>query len=135
MAYATAAVRFDEPVFSSTRNVHGDRVGADEQRLRNVLVGLAAGEQLQDLELTRGQTGGIAREPQSITFAKRRNTLSKQDEIERRGYLLAFIEQRRRLHPVVPGATVQERGGIIVTRPGELGLKPLARQNANACSK
>ena len=36
--------------------------------------------------------------------------------------------------PVVPGATVQERGGIIVTGPGELG-RPLARQNANACSK
>ena len=87
-----------------TRNMDGDRVGADEQRLRNVLVGLAAGEQLQDLELTRGQTGGIARQPQSIAFAKRRNTLTKQDQTERGGYLLAFIEQRRRLRPVVAGA-------------------------------
>src|SRR5688572_17059272 len=100
------------------RNVNGDRVGADEQRLRDVLVGFAAGQQLQDLELTRRQAGGIARQPQSIPLAKRRNALAKQDETKRRGYLLAFIEQRSCLRPVVPGATVQERGGIIVTGPG-----------------
>ena len=108
MAYATAAVRFDEPVFSSTRATCTATVWVlMNKRLRNVLVGFAAGEQLQDLELTRSQTGGIARQPQSITFAKRRNSLAKQDETERRGYLLAFIEQRRRLHPVVASAEVQ----------------------------
>ena len=53
---------------------------------------------------TRGQTGGIASQPQSIAFAKRRNTLTKQDETERGGYLLAFIEQRRRLRPVDPAS-------------------------------
>ena len=86
--------------------MHRDRMGADEQRLRDVFVGFAAGEQLQDLELTRGQTGGIARESQSITFAKRCNTLAKQDETERCGCLLAFIEQRRRLHPIVASTEV-----------------------------
>ena len=58
------------------RHVYGDGVGADKQRIRDVLVRLAAGEQLQDLELTRAQPGGVARKPQSIPFAKCRSTLS-----------------------------------------------------------
>lgn len=98
-----------------TRNVHRDRVGADEQRLRDVLVGFAAGEQLQDFELTRGQTGGIARESQPITFPERSKPFAQRLEAERDGYLRTLIEQRCRLDPVVASAQIQERDGIIVT--------------------
>ena len=90
-----------------TRNVHRDSVGANEQRFCNVFVRFAAGEELQDLELTRGETSRIARESKSIPFAKRGNPLAKRLEAERGGYLLTLIEQHRRLHPVVASAEVQ----------------------------
>ena len=108
MAYTTAAVQVRRArLLEHTRNVHRDRVGADEQCLRDLLVGFAAGEQLQDLELTRRQTSRIACESKSITFAKRRNAPAKRLEAERGGYLLALVEQHRRLRPVVASAEIQ----------------------------
>src|SRR5262245_38931050 len=89
-----------------TRYMHRDGVGADEQRFRDLLVGFAAGEELQDLELTRGETSRIALESQSIPFAKRGNPPAKRREADRGGNLLALIEQGRRLRLVVASAGV-----------------------------
>jgi hypothetical protein len=88
---------------------------------------------LQDLELTRGETSRIALESQPIPFAKRGNPFAKRREADRGGYLVALIEQCRRLRPVVASAGVQQRGSVIVTRPRELGLETACSTERQRC--